>query len=261
MDNTSTEQFLATIKDLDKRLSGLERTTQPQLIDWYEMNPSLFTYSSDNVLLIDDSLVTAQFFQIGDKIRINQSGYKYFYIIEVDYTAKTLTLNAGDDYTLTNATFTSLGFSRIASPTGHPLIFNYGTSVKIYDDAGNDITANFSGGTNKTAEYSMNGSIVQLWLELSTFTLPANIGAIFISTPFIHRTEMAQVVYNTGFLLAGSYNTGADFHVIYDWRDWVGTAVPGTYPSEAGLEIYPFSLGATYDSGSWWWTTNMSIQI
>lgn len=255
------EIFLNTIKDIDKRVSNIERTSQPQLIDWYELNPSLFTYSSDNVLIIDDSLVTAQFFQVGDKIRINQSGYKYFYIIEADYTAKTITLNAGDDYTFTNASFTSFGFSRIASPTGHPLVFDYSNDVKIY-------TYGISGYYDDTSafelhdlKYSMNGPVVQLWVAISTSTLRADTFRIAISTPFLSREGMAELIYGTNVLLAGSYGSGMDVHTLYDWSNWVVGVDPGPFPSEAGMEIYTLGLGGSFDPGAFWWVCNMTVTV
>ncbi len=247
MDSISTEQFLETIKNLDRRISGLERTTQPQLIDWYEMNPSLFTYSSDNVLTLDDSLVTAQFFQMGDKIRINQSGYKYFYIIEVDYTAKTITLNAGDDYTLTNATFTSFGFSRIANPLEFPQVFTYEPNIysviypMVYDD-----TLNYDGVKGARQLYfSMTGCFVTISFSIVSYFHRVDTTGIIISTPFVGEIPVigANIMQSTGLMSMGGTSTGD----IY-FYSFVASDFGMTTPVNIGIGVNPLG-GGTFNSG------------
>ena len=242
-----TDLFLENIKNIDRRVSNLERTTQPQLIDWYELNPSLFTYSSDNILTIDDAFTTAQFFQFGDKIRINQSGYKYFYIIGIDYNAKTITLNAGDDYTLVSDAFTSFALSRVVSPAGFPSIFQYEPNIYsvvyplVYDD-----TSNYDGVNGaRVTFFSLAGSLVTLSFSIFSDAHRASTTGIIISTPFVGEipTMGANIVHNTGLMSLGGTSSSDIYFSAFIASDF-GTTVP----VNIGIGLLPL-LGGTFNSG------------
>ena len=64
--------------------------------------------------------------QKGDKLTIDQSGYKYFYITNVSFsTDTTVTVTGGSDYTVANAVIANPQFSKQASPQGFPLQHNW----------------------------------------------------------------------------------------------------------------------------------------
>lgn len=65
-------------------------------------------------------------FEIGDKIMFDNSSTKYFYVVgKVFSTDTTLTLTAGNVYTVANSAITNAYFSKEVSPVGHPIWFNY----------------------------------------------------------------------------------------------------------------------------------------
>lgn len=64
--------------------------------------------------------------QKGDKLTIDQSGYKYFYITNVSFsTDTTVTVTGGSDYTVANAVIANPQFSKQATPQGFPLYHNW----------------------------------------------------------------------------------------------------------------------------------------
>lgn len=60
---------------------------------------------------------------VGDRIRVNQAGNKYFIVTAIAFAAgtTTLTLYGGTDYTLLNAAIASVDYSKWKSPVGFPM--------------------------------------------------------------------------------------------------------------------------------------------
>ncbi len=64
--------------------------------------------------------------QKGDKLYIDQSGNKYFYVTAVSFsTDTTVTVTGGSDFTVANVTIVNPQFSKQASPQGFPLQHNW----------------------------------------------------------------------------------------------------------------------------------------
>jgi hypothetical protein len=120
--------FIDKVKDMDKNINNLQRTRQPYVGEWYEFNPTLFAYVSDNVVSMDQSLVDNRTFQIGDKIRIFQDGaYKFFNIVDIN--SSNISLLGGSDYTFDNSAFTTFALSRSDDAYGFPPLFNFLSTV------------------------------------------------------------------------------------------------------------------------------------
>lgn len=66
----------------------------------------------------------------GDKLKIGQSGTKYFYVVSAAYTAAvtTVTIAINADYALSAGAITTPYYSHDASPTGFPDWFNFTTT-------------------------------------------------------------------------------------------------------------------------------------
>lgn len=84
---------------------------------WTYASATTFTITGDFSVLYDN----------GDKIKLTQTTVKYFYIVGVSYSAPTttITVTAGDDYTLANAAITNAFFSKQQTPDAFPQYFNY----------------------------------------------------------------------------------------------------------------------------------------
>lgn len=178
-----TDIFLSKVKDIDKRVSHLERTTQPQLIDWYGLNPSLFTYYANNVITVDSNLEVETLFAIGDHFRITQTTVKYFYVTWVDTTNNRLYLLGGDAATFTNGAFTAVSLNKQASASGFPaMVYTIPNASIIVTTGGGPATYTFS--IKREIQIAMVGRVVNLYWDLETANLPAGTLSIDVPIPF-----------------------------------------------------------------------------
>lgn len=223
--------------------------------DWTYYAQSDFTFSATNVFSITNFDPT-EIFQVGDKIILNQSSTtKYFYVIEV--TSTTLTVNAGDDNSYTNNALSWIGSSRIGSPSGHPIIFDI-SSEAIWSFATptwTDRSGLFTGGSGtRSMEFYMDGPLMTYIADLGTSSLPANVVAIAITSPFLKRDESSITNKLTGALITGA--AGADFHCVYQWSDTSGDGI------SSELSLYVDSLNTSnFDSGAWGFAGTITVAV
>lgn len=244
--NPIEDTFLKEIMNTRRRLSSIERARQPYVGDWNDFNVSDFSYQSNNILNVNTDMPVDQFFKVGDKFRINQSGYKYFYIIALDTTNNRIQISGGDDYTFTNAAFTEVSNSRLTNPSGHPLVFDFSTSMTVYTFVAswNNDSARFTGGTgSKSGKFSMMGNLVVIWYSAGTTNMRANVVTVNFSSPIIQGP--ATVGNSTSTILTtGAISGGADIHVSVLYNP--------VEPSGMGAVIIANRLlGSPFDSGAW----------
>lgn len=97
--------------------------------------------------------------QKGDKLYIDQSGNKYFYITDVSFsTDTTVTVAGGSDYTVANAVIVNPQFSKLATPQGFPLRHNW---TPTYAGFSSDPTVS-------ACVFSVSGGFVNLFYKLDT---------------------------------------------------------------------------------------------
>ena len=175
--------FLDKVKDIDRRVSHLERTTQPQLIDWYDLNPSLFTYYANNVIAVDSNLIVETLFAIGDHLKITQTTTKYFYVTWVDTTNNRLYLLGGDAATFTNGAFTAISLNKQVSASGFPaMVYTIPNASIILMSGGGPATYTFD--IKQEIQIAMAGRIVNLYWDLETSNLTAGTLSIEVPIPF-----------------------------------------------------------------------------
>jgi hypothetical protein len=185
LNNTLAEELAST----RTQLANLQNARQPYISDWIEITEA-YTRTSASVITIDIAgLDLRDIFQFGDKFRLKQGGdYKYFYVISV--TELTLTLNAGDDYTLAVGAVTDLAYSRVSNPLGHPGVFTYTPSLR----ANGAMTIAFlSPSTNRTLQYNINGMNILLFDDLSLSVGGTPNTDVFIGLPFSLADTSNQV--------------------------------------------------------------------
>lgn len=87
---------------------------------WTNRMDEAWTYASATIFKVDGD-VTA-YYTPGAKIRMYQSGYKYFYVVSSSYSSPntTVTVTAGSTYTIANATISKQAISYEDSPTNFP---------------------------------------------------------------------------------------------------------------------------------------------
>jgi len=133
---------------------------------WTYASASTFTISGDK---------TAKYFK-GDKIKIDQSGNKYFYILSVSYAAPntTITIVANTSYSIANATIDSSFYSRGESPIGFPNWLSL-THCSVYASAAQSITTSAEVTLEFDSEtYDYGGDY-----DTTTYTFTAPISGIY----------------------------------------------------------------------------------
>lgn len=116
---------------------------------WTYATSSTFTISGDKT----------EKYSVGDKIKLTQTTVKYFYVTAVAYSAPdtTITVCAGDVYSLANAAITTPLFSKMISPNGFPASFTL---------TPNFVTA-FSGTPSVAISFSIAGRLITFDIRMS----------------------------------------------------------------------------------------------
>lgn len=105
----------ASIADRRSDASFLEYT------GWRNANET-WTYASATTFTVP-STAAARKFSVGDKVKLFQSGWKYFYVTGVSST--TVTINGGSSYTLANAAIQYPHVSKAETPLDFPQWFSW----------------------------------------------------------------------------------------------------------------------------------------
>lgn len=105
---------LATQKSIKSYVDNVAETLS-SADGWISANEE-WIYSSETEITVPSGATSK--YQKGDKIKLTQGTVKYFYIIKVEDT--TLTITAGNDYTLVNSAITDNYYSKIENPQGFP---------------------------------------------------------------------------------------------------------------------------------------------
>ncbi len=241
-------------------LSDLKITKSGTVIatdsDWNYFSTTSVTYIANNQIQIKDLNVFNRM-GIGTPILVTQTTDKYFYVIGVDSTNNYVYLNAGDTYTYTSGGISAIGFSDKLNPDGFPQVFDFSTGMEIwgYDTtpgSWTNITSNFEGGGGlREGSYSMNGSVVTASYNVGTVTLPADLAAIVMTSPFIKRTQSQVNVGTPTYLTAGTIG-GSDIYISMIWGYIDDVVFPGDpfNPYTLGVVTGPAISFSNFDSGS-----------
>jgi len=125
-----------------------------------------WTYASASTITVPSGAVSK--YNHGDRIKLNQSGVKYFYVVAIADTL--LTVTAGTDYTVANAAITDNFYSHQSTPIGMPPRFFYSPTVGGYNPTPTPSSRFFSiNGNVCTVEYLVIGTSNSTG---QTFTVP-----------------------------------------------------------------------------------------
>ena len=148
-----------------------------------------WTYASASTVTVPAS--DAACMSVGTKIWLTQTSSKYFYVTGVSGT--TITVNAGSDYTVANASITSPYFSNVSSPFGFPTQFNFAGAA-----------TGFSSTTVAIYRLSMVGNLVTLVCGVSG----TSNGTGFTITAPITSKNTTSMFWQTALVVAS--NNGAN---------------------------------------------------
>jgi len=101
--------------------------TGTQLGTWDGWLPGSGTWTYASPTTFTAPAADAAAMGVGDKIKMTNSGTKYFYVIGISGT--TITVTGGTDYTVANAAITTPLYSHMSTPVGFPKTFNYTPTV------------------------------------------------------------------------------------------------------------------------------------
>lgn len=113
------------------------------IYDGWMIGNDTWTYASATTFTIAGVDRTARF-PVGTKLKLSQTGTKYFYVVSSAFsTNTTITVTGGSDYSLANAAITSPFYSYMSSPQGWPVWFNYTPTVANFTTGNGTITGMF----------------------------------------------------------------------------------------------------------------------
>lgn len=150
---------------------------------WYEFSEPMSYVSATQIAVDNTEVDLSKIFSPGDPIRLKQGGdYKYFYCTQV--TATQLTLKAGTDFTVADASITDLAKGVTPSPVGFPYIFEYNPS--------------FTGGvanqpSSSSFRFWMNGPICTVDLHFDNDDLSGGpVASLFCNLPVNASSEFSD---------------------------------------------------------------------
>ena len=241
MDNMQTDMFLENIKNIEKRVSNIERTTQPQLVDWYDMNPSAISYGgTDNTIQVNSSTPVENIFQIGDRLKVVQTTTKYFFIILVDIINNILYVNAGDNYTLNNSEITSFSLSKNPLPSDFPLSFRFTPLLYQWGFP----SGYFVPTGENYIDYSMTGNTINMYLSSQSLSWPETY-TIEALLPFKDTGEIRGKLYHgAGYDLLTNDTDGNHLFAMDVGRYTGGLFPVDYYWSFSSTDAAPFASGS-----------------
>lgn len=199
--------------------------------DGWASTSETWTYASSTTFTISGDKTGK--YSKGDKIKLTQTTVKYFYITSVSYSAPntTITIYAGNDYTLANAAITSPYFSKISSPNGFPTYFNF-TPTGVVGFSGSPTAQGyfFLNGCFLTIAYHFNGTSNSFDLTATvpfTVTTPLSVA---ITTPSGQGVDNGASISTAHAFLSGSTLTCYPSH-------------GGSWTNSGGKQITGFVYG------------------
>lgn len=236
--NPSDLDFAKLIAELDARIKNLERTPQPFLGDWFEVLNPIEYVSADTLKFSDDDLDPRSFFTVGDKVRYKQGGdYKYAYIKKISATQ--WEVFSGTDYTLNNASVTDFAKGVTATPTGHPILFNFNPNI-----LGLSATyTNLNPASFENAKFLMIGKLLKMKLDVTFGNLSGN--SVLRATPPIpsdfttYERQIMSCTDSTGFKAGLAKMGGPNIIEIYS------SATLGSFNTSTSNEL-GFNISLEY---------------
>lgn len=155
------------------------------------------------------------FLSAGDKIRLDNTSTKYFYVKEKPVLSSgvcTILLQAGSEYTLAAATaITNVSYSKASSPTGFPSSFSIAPAL-----------TGFSVLPDYVARFSVNGGLARIMLQ-TVNAGTSNAGTVTAKLPFLaknvtdfYQWGIGHMFNNAGYAVGRmSVNPNSDILNIY----------------------------------------------
>lgn len=174
------ERFLNTIKDLQDRVSNLEKTRQPQVINWSSINNELLQFSPGNDYF-GAAKIPYGLIAVGDKLKVRledvfgtDMGTYYFFVtnvsggyIYVDQTLPTSSLIVAEAW-----------YSKLTTPVGFDIPVSYTPTITVTGSGTYSTTLYL-------ATYQLIGPsmLLSLWFSVTT-TSTGNPTQVDVTLPY-----------------------------------------------------------------------------
>ncbi len=168
----------------------------------------------------------------GDKLKLNNTTLKYFYVTGVSFGGgdTTVTVTGGSDYSLANAAITSVYYSKLETPNGFPDWFSYTPSF-----------TGFSANPTMTSRFKLSGTkctVQQIGVSAGTSNAVTYTTTVPITAKYSHAYIIARVRNNGAFLATpGVATTTAASTTVGVFRDALGTAFTASGEKRADFTI------------------------
>lgn len=183
--NPNNMEFINYLKNFAGRLSAMERARQPYQGDWFQFNPSAFTYDSANTVNVATGLVLENLFSVGQRVELTQNDIiRHFFIIKVDSENQQLTLSGGNgDNVLINDDITQFATSNIRAPIrmGAYLSYTPDISADVGSPTFNDVNA----------LYTMDGTVTTIIINAGIDNVNGSATQVIVGAPFDFDPDVA----------------------------------------------------------------------
>lgn len=210
--------------------NSIDITTKASSWDGWIQVTDTFTYASATTITVPSDATTK--YSVGDKLKMTNSGTKYFYIVGV--AATVLTVTGGTDYTVANAAISGVYYSKAATPLSFPYTFAFtpswtnitvgnGTNVGAFSMDGKRVTVRTKFTLGSTSSVGTNPSYAYPITKNTYYTsnleplgaATGKLGGNYWKLSTVARTGISPVALVT----SGSYTSYND----------VTATVPGTW--------------------------------
>lgn len=184
-DDYGVRSASADLIDVSDALDALETFNTNIKGGWIKITDS-WSYASSTTITVPSG--AASLYQKGDKLKINNTTTKYFYITNVADTL--LTVYAGTDYTVANSAISEIYISRAVRPLNFPVAFNWTPTT-------NSSAGTWTLGSITLATFTIDGSYCNIELYYSG-TLASSSAAYLTFTAPVAGANLPSGAYQVG---------------------------------------------------------------
>jgi hypothetical protein len=203
--STLATQFQGVIDTNGNTIASL--TSEPFRGDWNGwVDPNeTWTYASSTSFTISGDKTSK--YSVGDKLKLDQSGVKYFYVTAVSYSNPntTVTITGGSDYTLANSAISSPRYSKLETPSGFPVWFNYSAVA-----SGSTGSAGTYSQDNQTRRFKLEGTYCSFNISFRITDKGSWTGNVLVNRPI---NQVTSDFGSEGLLIATGGTTTRAFFV------------------------------------------------
>jgi hypothetical protein len=243
--NTASVVTVGGTQTLTNKTLSSATVDLPTFTNWggWITDTKTWTYGSNttyaNTFTISSGIDWTTIFSKGTRIKLTQTTVKYFVVMASSFASSTttVTINGGDDYTLTNAAISATAYSYELNPQGYPTWFNWTPTYSGWSSnptnvvhrwscpGGNSmmVAIRQSGGTSNSTAHTLTLPVVAAtitnanWTGIGAFVDNGATGAGRGSISSASTTMSCQGIISSGSNTSSGSSFVASVEVIYEF--------------------------------------------